>query len=124
MSDGVLEATKEVGGNVEEVAKVLVTGAIDSAAAASKTTVQTAKEVMIGAVEGVKEVVGSVLPETGEAEPVVVKESAEVTPTTAAALTETGKGIGKGAPAGAGGEGKKKNTGGPRRKEAVAKPKG
>ena len=60
--DGVIEATKEVGGNVEEVAKVAVGGAIEAAGAIGNTAVRSVKDMLVGVAEGVKEVASSILP--------------------------------------------------------------
>ena len=60
--DGVIEATKEVGGNVEEVAKVAVGGAIEAAGSIGNTAVRSVREMLVGVVEGVKEVASALLP--------------------------------------------------------------
>jgi hypothetical protein len=60
--DGVIEATKEIGGNVEEVAKVAVGGAIDAAGTIGNTAVRTVKDMLVGVVEGVKDVLSAALP--------------------------------------------------------------
>lgn len=56
---------KELGGNVEEVAKVVVTGTIDTAGSIGNSAIRTVKEMMVGVVEGVKDVAGSALPKPG-----------------------------------------------------------
>jgi hypothetical protein len=60
--DGVIEAAKEIGLNVEEVAKVTVGGAIEAAGKIGNTAVRAVKDVLVGAVEGVKEVASTALP--------------------------------------------------------------
>jgi hypothetical protein len=61
--DGILEAAKETGANVEEVAKVTVNGAIDAAASIGTSAVQAVKDVLLGTVESVKQVAGAALPQ-------------------------------------------------------------
>jgi hypothetical protein len=60
--DGVIEATKEIGGNVENVAKVAVSGAIEAAGTIGNTAVKAVTGVLLGVVEGVKEVASAALP--------------------------------------------------------------
>jgi hypothetical protein len=62
--DGVIEATKEIGGNVEEVAKVAVGGAIEAAGTIGKMTVRSVKDMLVGVAEGVKELASSLLLKT------------------------------------------------------------
>ncbi len=54
--DGVIEATKEVGGNVTEVAKAAVGGAIEAAGSIGNTAVKAVTDMLVGVVEGVKEI--------------------------------------------------------------------
>jgi hypothetical protein len=60
--DGVIEATKEIGGNVEEVAKAAIGGAFEAAGAISNIALRAVKEMLGGVLEGVKEVAGDALP--------------------------------------------------------------
>ncbi|HCC68870.1 MAG TPA: hypothetical protein DEP99_03180, partial [Nitrospiraceae bacterium] len=60
--DGVIEATKEIGGNVEETAKVAVGGAIEAAGTIGVTAVRAVTDMLVGVVEGVKEIAGAALP--------------------------------------------------------------
>ena len=57
-----LEATKEAGGNVEEVAKVAVTVAIDGVAVIGNTAVKAVQDMPFGVLKGAKEVAVSALP--------------------------------------------------------------
>ena len=60
--DGAIEAGREIGANVEELAKVAVGGAIDAAASIGTTAARSVKEILIGVVEGVREVAGAAFP--------------------------------------------------------------
>ena len=60
--EGVIEATKEIGGNVEKVANVAVNGAIEAAGTIGTTAVRTVTAVLLGVVEGVKEIASAALP--------------------------------------------------------------
>ena len=86
--DGVIEATKEIGGNVEEVAKVAVEGAIEAAGTIGNTAVRAVKDMLVGVVEGVKEVASAALP---KARP-VAKMSSPAVETTAPEITTGTKG--------------------------------
>jgi hypothetical protein len=69
--DGVLEATQEIGGNVEEVATAAVGGAIEAAGSIGNTAVMAVKDMLVGAIKGIKEVAGAALPkpESGKVMP-------------------------------------------------------
>src|SRR5208337_3627606 len=60
--DGVIDATKEVGGNVTEAAKATVGGAIEAAGSIGNTAVKAAKDILVGVVEGVKDIGSAALP--------------------------------------------------------------
>jgi hypothetical protein len=60
--EGVVEATKEIGGNVEEAAKVAVNGAVEAAGSIGNTAVKAVRDMLVGAVEAVKDVAGAALP--------------------------------------------------------------
>ena len=63
-----IEATKEVGGNVEGMATAAVGAAIEAARTIGNTAVKAVTEMLVGVVAGVKEVAGAALPKT-EAKP-------------------------------------------------------
>jgi len=65
--DGILEAAKETGANVEEVAKVTVGGAIDAAGSIGSSAVKAVREVLVGTVEGAKKLAGTALPRSRSA---------------------------------------------------------
>ncbi len=54
--DGIIEATKEVGGNLEAVAISAVGGAVEAAGSIGSAAVATVKDVLIGVVGGLKDV--------------------------------------------------------------------
>jgi hypothetical protein len=62
--DGIVEATKEIGGNVDDAAKVAIGGAIEAAASIGNTAVAAVREVLIGALGAVKDIAGAALPKT------------------------------------------------------------
>jgi hypothetical protein len=70
--EGILEATREVGGNVEDVARVISEEAIESAGTIGEPAVKTVKNLTIGIVAGIKEIIEAALlkspsiPETKE----------------------------------------------------------
>jgi len=70
--EGILEATREVGGNVEDVARVISEEAIESAGTIGEAAVKTVKNLTIGIVAGIKEIIEAALlkspsiPETKE----------------------------------------------------------
>ena len=51
-----------MGGNVEEVAKVAISGALEAAGTIGKTAVQEVKDVLLGVAGGTKEILNAVLP--------------------------------------------------------------
>ncbi len=53
--DGVIESSKEVGGNVEEIAKAALTGALDTAGAIGDSALRAVKDTLSGVMSGVKE---------------------------------------------------------------------
>jgi hypothetical protein len=64
---GVMEAVGQVGGNAGTAAKAVVGGAIEAAGTLGLTAVRGVTDLLVGAVEGLKEVAGAVLPK-GQAE--------------------------------------------------------
>ena len=80
--DGVIEATKEIGGNVEEVAQVAVGGAIETAGAIGNTALKAVKDMLVGVVEGVKEIASAALPKPRTTSP-------DITPPSNPEVTET-----------------------------------
>jgi hypothetical protein len=67
--DGVVEATKEVGGNAGEVAQKAVEGAIEAAGSIGNVAVKAVKDILVGVVGGIKEVASAALPEEKPAPP-------------------------------------------------------
>ena len=64
-AEGIIEATKEVGGNVEDAAKVTVEAAIEAAGSIGKTAAREVEEILVGVVKGLKEIATSALPQSG-----------------------------------------------------------
>lgn len=83
MVDGVIEATKEIGGNVEEVAKIAVGGAIEAAGTIGNTAVRSVRDMLVGVVEGVKEVLNAAVPKQ--------KPTASRAPAAKPEISRTGK---------------------------------
>ena len=68
--EGAIEAGKEIGANVEELAGAAVSGAIEAAASIGTTAARSVKEILIGVVEGLREVAGAAfLPDPPEGHP-------------------------------------------------------
>ncbi|HEY9073117.1 MAG TPA: hypothetical protein VIN67_03205, partial [Desulfobaccales bacterium] len=61
---GVIEATSEIGGNVGEVAKSAVGGAIDAAGTLGQSAVKAVRGILVGAVSGLKEVACAAWPKS------------------------------------------------------------
>jgi len=61
---GVIEATREIGGNVGEAAKSAVGGAIDAAGTLGQSAVKAVSDLLGGAVVGVKEMVCAAWPKS------------------------------------------------------------
>jgi hypothetical protein len=61
---GGVEAARETGGNVGEATQAAAQGALEAAGALSHTAVKAVTDVLVGAVEGVKDILGAVLPRT------------------------------------------------------------
>jgi predicted transcriptional regulator len=59
--DGIIEAARETGANVEEMAKVTVNGAIEAAGSIGNTAVKAVRDVLVNVVEGVKDIAGAAL---------------------------------------------------------------
>lgn len=68
---------------MEEVAKVAVGGAIETAGTIGNTAVKAVKDMLVGVVEGVKEVAGAALPKPRPA------ATPEVIPSPAPGVTES-----------------------------------
>jgi hypothetical protein len=60
--DGIVEATKEVGGNVDEATKIAIGGAIEAAGSIGSTAVKAVRDVLVGAAEAVKDISSAALP--------------------------------------------------------------
>jgi phage-related protein len=78
--DGVIEATREIGGNVDETAKVAIGGAIEAAGAIGNTAVRAVRDVLVGAVEAVKDVASAALPKPPPTHKVGDRERADRQP--------------------------------------------
>jgi hypothetical protein len=65
--EGVVEATKEIGGNVEEAAKVAVNGAVEAAGSIGNTSVKAVRDILVGAVKALKDVASAALPRSESA---------------------------------------------------------
>jgi hypothetical protein len=59
---GVVEAAKEIGGNVGNVAQAAVEGAIEAAGTISTNAVQVVRDLLVGVVEGLVSVAYAALP--------------------------------------------------------------
>ena len=57
--DGIIEAGRETGANVEDMAKVTVNGAIEAAGSIGNKAVKAVSDVLVNAVEGVKDIAGT-----------------------------------------------------------------
>jgi hypothetical protein len=64
--DGIVEAAGEIGGNVNEVAKAAVGGAIEAAGSIGENAVSAVRGILMGVVNGVKDVAGAALPRRDE----------------------------------------------------------
>jgi hypothetical protein len=62
--EGVIEATREIGGNVEEVTRAAVGGAMEAAGNIGNMAVRSATDMLVGVVEGLRDVTSSVLYQT------------------------------------------------------------
>ena len=62
---GVMEAAGQLGGNMGVAAKAAVGGAIDAAGTLGQSALRAVTDILVGAVEGVKEVACAALPKTG-----------------------------------------------------------
>lgn len=76
---------------MEEVAKVAVGGAIETAGTIGNTAVKAVKDMLVGVVEGVKEVAGAALPKP-KISPEVAPSSSAVTPPESPEITTKGRG--------------------------------
>jgi hypothetical protein len=61
-----VEAAGQIGGNVNEVAKAAVNGAIEAAGSIGENTVSAVSGILMGVVSGVKDVAGTALPRRHE----------------------------------------------------------
>jgi hypothetical protein len=59
---GVIEGATEIGGNLGGTAKAAVGGAIEAAGSLGQNAVKSISDILVGAVEGVKEVACAVMP--------------------------------------------------------------
>ena len=59
---GVIEGATEIGGNLSGTAKAAVGGAIEAAGSLGQSAVKSISDILVGAVEGVKDVACAVMP--------------------------------------------------------------
>ena len=67
--EGAIEAGREIGANVEEMARAAVGGAVDAATSIGTTAARAVSEILVGVVEGVREVAGAAFPAKRPATP-------------------------------------------------------
>jgi hypothetical protein len=85
---GGLAATREASGNIGAVAQAAATGTLQAAREFSNTTVRATTEVLVGVVEGGKEVLGALLPKAPSGTTEVADQATAITePSTEASPT-------------------------------------
>jgi len=67
---GVMEAAGQIGGNVGVAAKAAVGGALEAAGTLSQSAITAVRDVLVSAVEGVKDVASAILPKGDTTPPV------------------------------------------------------